>query len=200
MSDYEHDALVARYPAGTDPRMAIRDAMGEFMKKTDGTTDMPWWLEATVRWWHAGPPGMKRGDTVLPPSETGVVPVIDSDPTMVYVTTDRAEAVIYATLCLERYGKMPHLYEVSFGVEPIADDTQPASTTSFRVPSATVHRIESPGRTELRGAMIEIMEAGTTTEAPPVDEEVAAFEAAFDDTPIVASCDLENPGSCEACD
>jgi hypothetical protein len=179
--------------------MAIRDAMGEFMKKTDGSTDMPWWLEAPLRWWHAGPPGLKRGDSILPPSETGVMPVIDSDPTMVYVTSERSEAVIYATLCLERYGKMPHLYEVTFGVEPIGDDTQPESQSSFRVPSATVRRIESPGRAELRGAMIEIMQVGQ--DPMHDDDPIPGVADPFtDDSPIEATCNLENPEACEACD
>lgn len=196
---YQHDRMVARYPGGTDARMALRDALGGFMTKTDGTTDMPWWLEANYRWWHAGPMGIKRGAEILPPSETGVIPLLDStDREMVYVTSSREEAIVYATVAMGRSGKMPQLYEVSFGVEPIFDDTQPESQTSFRVPRATVRRIEAPSRAELTGAMVEIMEAEQSeTEVKSIDSTVDMFT---DDTPIEGQCDLENPESCEACD
>ena len=200
---YRHDRLVARYPGGTDPRMALRDAMGEFMKKTDGSSDMPWWLEVNYRWWHAGPMGIKRGDEILPPSETGVIPLLDStDREMVYVTSSREEAVVYATVAMGRSGKMPQLYEVTFGVEPIFDDTQPESQTSFRVPRATVRRIEAPSRRELTGAMMEIMEAEererqSEVEVTSIDSTTDMFS---DNTPIAPQCDLENPESCEACD
>jgi hypothetical protein len=39
MSDapFVHDAVFARYPKGTDVRAALREAMGVFMERTDGT-------------------------------------------------------------------------------------------------------------------------------------------------------------------
>lgn len=172
--------------------MALRDAMGVFMERTDGSNDLPWWLHAEYRWWHAGPPGLKRGDTIKPRSQTGIMPLVESDPDMVYVTSSREEAVVYATVAMGRFGKMPQLYEVSFSEEPIHDDTQPQSQTSFRVSSATVRRIEAPSRQALTGAMIKIMEAE--------ERQLAAADPFEDDEPIEASCDLENPESCEACD
>lgn len=202
---YQDDRLAARYPGGTDPRMALRDALGEFMKKTDGTTDMPWWLEANYRWWHAGPMGFKRGSEILPPSETGVIPLLDSsDREMVYVTSSREESIVYATVAMGRSGKMPQLYEVSFGEEPIFDDTQPESQTSFRVARATVRRIEAPSRAELTGAMVEIMDARDPMHDDDPSPEITAIDSTVDmfadDTPIEGQCDLENPESCEACD
>ena len=192
---YQHDKVIARLPGGTDPRLAARVAMSAFMEKTDGTTDMPWWLEPGIRWWHAGPMGLKHGDEVLPPSITGAVPLIESDPTMVYVTTDRAEAVIYATFQIGRSSRFAVLYEVSFAEEPISDDTQPESQTSFRVPRATVRRIEAPSKAELTGAMMEIMGPD-----PMHDDDPKGDNPFTDNEPIEAQCDLENPGSCEACD
>lgn len=201
LGPYENDVVVGRFEGGTDPRLALRAAMGEFMKKTDGTTDMPWWLEANYRWWHAGPMGIKRGQQVLPPAQTGARPLLDSDPNMVYVTTDREEAILYATFQMGRGRFMPQLYEVSFDVEPIADDTQPDSQTSYRVPHATVRRIEAPSRRELEGAMREIMEH---------DENQAAIDTGSDclcpagscecDEAPAQTCNTENPGACEACD
>lgn len=164
------------------------------MRRTDGSNDLPWWLSADYRWWHAGPMGLKRGDEVLPPSETGVVPLIDSDPTMVYVTTDRTEAITYATFQIGRTGRLAQLYEVSFSTEPIGDDTQPESQTSFRVPRATVRRIEAPSRRELEIAMREIVEAEAKTHEAEAPKD--PFE---DNTPITGQCDLENPESCESC-
>lgn len=38
---FVHDAVFARYPKGTDPRAAIRDAMGVFMERTDDTNALP---------------------------------------------------------------------------------------------------------------------------------------------------------------
>lgn len=158
---YRHDALIARYPAGTDPRRAVRDAVGEFMVRADGTTDMPWWLEANVEWYHAGIGGLKPGDTLFPPTLTGVVPILDSDPSSVYVTTDRSEAMLYLTFAFGRFSHrpIPSLYVVSFPEEPISDDTQPDSTTSWRVRSATVRAIASVTQNEIEAAMREIAAA-----------------------------------------
>jgi hypothetical protein len=198
---YTSDKVVGKYPAGTDPRMALRDAMAQFLGKTDGSSDMPWWLGPEYRWWHAGPMGLKRGDEILPPSATGAVPLIESDPTMVYVTTDREEAIIYSTFQMGRSGRMPQLYEVSFGVEPIFDDTQPESQTSFRVPAAKVRRIEAPSRRELEGAMLEIMESDEKkTEIEAGDTCLCPAGSCECDTAPAQTCNTENPGACEACD
>lgn len=131
--------------------------MTVFMERTDGTNALPWWQQAPLRWWHAGPGGLSRGDTLLPPAETGRVPLLDSDRHAVYVTNDRNEALMYAAQhtigAFDQFGRktgaLPRLYEVTFSDEPQPDDTQPESTTSFRVPKATIRRVEQPGRKEL---------------------------------------------------
>ena len=131
------------------------------MERTDGTNAMPWWLQSPWRWWHAGPSGWKRGDLILPPSKTGKLPMLDSDRNAVYVTSERSEALMYAShLIAADNARWPSLYEVSFSTEPQPDDTQPGSSTSFRVPEATIRRIESPSRRELSATMAEIMAFG----------------------------------------
>jgi len=156
---FAHDRVTGKFVAGTDPRDAVREVMGVFMERTDGTNAMPWWLQSPLRWWHAGPSGWKRGDLILPPSVTGRRPLLNSDPESVYVTSERGEALMYASqLTMAQEGRWPSLYEVSFNVEPQPDDTQPESTTSFRVPQATIRRVESPSRVELNNAIGEILE------------------------------------------
>jgi len=160
VAPFSHDEAAGRFPAGTDPRDAIRETMGVFMERTDGTNAMPWWLRSPLRWWHAGPSGMKRGDVLLPPSVTGRVPLLNvTDRNSVYVTTGRPEALMYAShLIASDDSRWPSLYEVSSSDEPIEDDTQPGSTTSFRVPKATIRRVESPSRRELSEVMAQIMQ------------------------------------------
>ena len=155
---FAHDRVTGRFVAGTAPRDAVREVMGVFMERTDGTNAMPWWLQSPWRWWHAGPSGWKRGDLILPPSQTGRVPLLNSDRDSVYVTSERAEALMYAAQLTSAEARWPSLYEVSFNVEPQPDDTQPDSTTSFRVPQATIRRVESPSKVELSNAIGEIME------------------------------------------
>jgi hypothetical protein len=194
-SEAQAEAVLGRFKAGTDPRQAGRAVMQAMLGD-----DMPWWLQPGLRWWHAGPMGIKRGEEILPPSTTGAVPLIESDPTMVYVTTDREEAIIYATFQMGRSGRMPQLYEVSFGAEPIADDTQPESQTSFRVPSATVRRIEAPSRAELTGAMMEIMESDEKNQVEAGDVCLCPAGSCECDEAPAQTCNTENPGACEACD
>lgn len=150
---FAHDAVFASYPAGTDPRLAIRDAMSVFMERTDGTNALPWWQ--LQRWWHCGPFGIAKAklpmrefnNLILPPAVTGVVPALpNSDREAVYITKNRADAIVFG-LRLAR----PALYEVTVSTEPIFDDTHP-SETSFRVPVATVRRIEQPTQGELERA------------------------------------------------
>lgn len=183
---WAHTAVHGRYPAGTDPKTALREVMTVFMERTDGTNALPWWTQAPYRWWHAGPAGMSRGDVLRPPAETGVVPLLDSDRTAVYVTSSRDEALMYAAQHVlgatdvqgNRIGPMPRLYEVSFDVEPQPDDTQPGSETSFRVPSAIVRRVEQPSRHELATVIGEIMQVHEAQLAARLVE--AAEEAARD--------------------
>lgn len=160
--------MVARYPGGTDPRLAIRDALSVFMERTDGTNAIPWWVRA--RWWHCGPYGLRpsrfntsplpgrlgsaaaapddRAGKLLPPSVTGVIPGLPtSDKESVYVTTNRQDAITFGL----RHAH-PMLYEVTFSEEPQPDDTH-SSESSFRVPEATIRRVETISRTELDAAI-----------------------------------------------
>lgn len=161
---FVHDRVAARFPAGTDPRLAIREALGVFMERTDGTNAIPWWQRA--RWWHGGPYGLNkpagfgasRGLSIagslpvpidvrmllLPPSRTGVVSGLPtSDQDAVYVTTDRFEATIFAL----RHAR-PVLYEVTIQQEPLKNDTF-QSESSFRAPQATIRRVESLSQREI---------------------------------------------------
>lgn len=158
---WANTAVHGRYPAGTDPFLALKDAMGVFMERTDGSNGMGWWQLPPYRWWHAGPAGFRRGDSILPPVVTGMIPALASDPMSVYVTSDRSEAILYAAQHLmgdERSRRLPMLYEVIVESEPQPDDTQPTSTTSFRVPSARIRRIEQPSKRELSAAVQAIMD------------------------------------------
>lgn len=133
-SGWANDAVRLRVPSGTDPLAALREAMGVFMERSDGTNAMPWWLR--VRWWHGGPTGLKKGDVLLPPSETGVMPGLEeSDRSSVYVTTNQNVAVLFAA----RF-QHPALYEVTVDVEPVRDDVVPDDASSWRVPHAKVWR------------------------------------------------------------
>lgn len=158
---WANTAVHGRYPAGTDPHDALRETMSVFMERTDGSNAMPWWQQ--TKWWHAGPGGIV--DQILPPSKTGLVPLIDSDPESVYVTSERDEALLYAAQHLltampdgDRVGPMPRLYVVTFHMKPQPDDTQPDSTSSWRVPSAKIRRAEVPSRAELLEAMDVILD------------------------------------------
>lgn len=129
-------------PSGTDPLAALREAMGVFMERRDGTNAMPWWLR--VRWWHGGEVGLDRIGMLLPPSETGYVPQLDfTDRYSCYITTDRDEAIMFAA----RFAH-PGLYEVALFEEPLLDDTV-ESTTSFRCRRARIWRRESISREDL---------------------------------------------------
>lgn len=142
-AQFSHTEVRASFPAGTDPLAAIREAMGVFMERRDGTNAMEWWQR--VRWWHGSHHGFKRGDELLPPSETGKIPgLLGSDPESVYITTDRADAIGYAA----RW-RRPILYEVTLREEPRRDDVLPHVATSFRVSKATVYRAEQPSNREL---------------------------------------------------
>lgn len=149
-SPYKHDAVRARFPSGTDPLAAIRETMGAFMERTDGSNDLPWWSRS--RWWHGGPAGIRRGDMLRPPSETGVIPGLEnSDRTSVYITTDRDLALLFAA----RHDR-PGLYEVArLTSEPSHDDTV-SDDRCWRVPSAVVYRIEQPSALELRRVLYEL--------------------------------------------
>lgn len=151
--DFTHDEVRLTVPAGTDPLAAIREAMGVFMERTDGTNAMPWWTQ--VRWWHGGPAGFKRGDILLPPSRTGRLPGLEaSDVDSVYVTTDRAQALLFAA----RH-ESPRLYEVTKigeGGGPQLDDILPEDDTCWRVRSAMVYRVEVPSTLELRRVLYEL--------------------------------------------
>lgn len=172
-AEWAHSGVHLRVPTGTDPLAAIREAMGVFMERRDGTNAMEWWQR--VRWWHGGRHGLKRGDILLPPSETGVWPGLDaSDKTMVYITTDRKNALMYAA----RHER-PMLYEVTLREEPIFDDVMPSAPTEKRVPSAVVWRVEQPSRVELMNAVGE-MEASaasylTSIEEPPSSPESSSL-------------------------
>jgi hypothetical protein len=149
---WAHDAVVARYPSGTDPLAAIRESMTVFMEKADGTNALPGWQQR--RWYHGGQYGLKVGDVLLPPSTTGRVPGLDfTDRDAVYVTSERGAAVLFAT----RHDR-PTIYEVLIdpAVEPDVDDVIPNEDTSRRVRWARIHRIETPSRLELRRALYEI--------------------------------------------
>jgi hypothetical protein len=149
--EWAHTHVAASYPAGTDPLAAIREAMGVFMERRDGTNAMEWWQR--VRWWHGGPAGFKRGDQLLPPSQTGRVPGLDgTDKTSVYVTTSRDDALMFSA----RHER-PALYEVTIDHEPVDDDVLPQTPTSKRVPSAKVWRIEQPSRTELAAVLQQML-------------------------------------------
>ena len=71
-----------------------------------------------TRYWHGGVPGLKVGDRIRPAASLRVLPVhyaldrgtdYPSDPTRVYVTTDRQAARYYAASYID-------------GVEPLAGD------------------------------------------------------------------------------
>lgn len=145
---FRHDNLIARYPKGTPPRDAIRDAMTTFMECVDGTNALGWWQQAGVRLYHGGGFGLTVGQDVLPPSRTGVTPIVaDSDPEAVYVTTRLADAVLYAA----RHS-LPVVYEVTATVEPVRDDVLLDEPTSWRVPSATVRVVYVPSTAEIAAA------------------------------------------------
>jgi hypothetical protein len=162
-SDFSHDRVVGRFPKGTDPLAAIRETMGVFMERTDGTNALPWWLRE--RWWHGSHGGFRRTvpdravllprrDMLLPPSTSGVEPHLgNSDPDSVYVTRVRSDAIIYSA-----WHRNPMLYEVTFDLEPQPDDTL-NDENSFRVPSARIHRIESVSHIELMAALNKVMAA-----------------------------------------
>lgn len=150
---FSHTEVRLSVPAGTDPLAAIKAAMGVFMERTDGSNALPWWTR--VRWWHGGPAGFKRGDVLLPPSTTGVIPGLhNTDRDSVYLTTDRGEALLFAV----RHNS-PRLYEVTKlgeGGEPRRDDVLPDADTCWRVRSATVYRVEVPSKLELRRVLYEL--------------------------------------------
>lgn len=149
-SEFVNDAVFARFPGGTDPLTAIRESMAVFMERKDGTNALAWW--STKRWWHGGPGGFKRGNMLLPPSQTGVVPGLpSSDRDAVYVTTDRDLALLFAA----RHNT-PHLYEVAkLLVEPSPDDTV-NDDRCWRVRAAMVDRVEQPSTLELRRVLYEL--------------------------------------------
>lgn len=141
MSDPEF--TVGRFPAGTDPRHAAREVLDFHFGD-----EIPWWLRADVTWWHGSRDGIRIGETIVPPALSGVMPHIEgSDPNSVYVTRNRADAVMYA--CWHR---SPMLYEVTFHVEPSEDDVLD-DPDSFRVPQATVRKVHGITEFEARRAL-----------------------------------------------
>lgn len=135
-------AVEGRFPSGTDPLAAIREVMVPFMERTDGSNAVPWWNQA--RWWHGGGTGLKQGDVLLPPSETGIVPaLVGTDKTSVYITTNRDKAILYAAPF-----EFPAIYEVTVTDEPQPDDVVD-DKESWRVPRAKVWRRESIPTREL---------------------------------------------------
>jgi hypothetical protein len=172
---FVHESVEARFPAGTDPLTAVKETLGVFMERTDGSNAMPWWQRE--RWWHgshsgfrkprpgraAGPLSTAMQGLILPPSETGVVPHLpNSDKGSVYITRNRADALLYAV-----WHRSPMLYEVIVSTEPLPDDVLPDDPDSFRVPSARIHRIESVSRFEIAGAIARVLEAGEVTSQIP---------------------------------
>lgn len=150
---FQHTGLVGRYPTGTDPRRAVRETMTEFMTRTDGTNDLPWWLRSDVTWWHGSGDGIRVGTELMPPSITGIMPHLPyTDTASVYVTRLREDALMYS--CWHR---RPMLYEVSFADEPQPDDVL-ADPNSFRVPRATVRRVHGVTRPEVEAAMRRVLE------------------------------------------
>jgi len=148
--EFAHDEVRLRVPAGTDPLAAIREAMGAFMERTDGTNALPWWTR--VRWWHGGPAGFNRGSVLLPPSQTGVIPGLPiTDRDSVYITSDRDKALLFAA----RHDQ-PRLFEVTKIGEPYRDDVLPGDESCWRCKSATVYRIEVPSKLELRRVLYEL--------------------------------------------
>lgn len=153
---FVHDKVFARFPSGTDPLAAVKEAMGVFMERADGTNELPWWSQR--RWWHGSHDGFRRGTVLLPPSQTGVIPGLDgTDHDAVYLTTSRDDALMFAA----RHER-PMLYEVTrLTVEPVHDELlPPEDDTSWKVPSAAVYRIEQPSMLELRRVLYEL-------QAPP---------------------------------
>lgn len=131
---WANTAVRLRVPSGTDPLAALREAMGVFMERRDGTNAMPWWQR--VRWWHGGPAGLKQGDVLLPPSETGIMPaLVGTDKASVYLTLRQEVAIMYAAPF-----ESPALYEVLVDDEPVRDDVLPDDPNSWRVRSARVWR------------------------------------------------------------
>ena len=164
-TDFSHDRVEARFPVGTDPLTAIRETMGVFMERTDGSNAMPWWQRE--RWWHGSHSGFRKPrpgrsmpglssamrGMVLPPSQTGVVPHLpSSDQEAVYITRNRADALLYAV-----WHRSPMLYEVIVDTEPVGDDVLPGDLNSFRVPLARIHRIETVSHVELRATIAKIL-------------------------------------------
>lgn len=156
----------ASFPAGTDPLAAIRETLGVFFERADGSNAMPWWTRC--RWWHGGQAGIHRGAILRPPAETGIVPGLDTtDKASVYVTASREEALLFAL----RHQR-PMLYEVVVDVEPVPDDLLPDHAPSKRVPSARVIRVEQPSNREVSMAMAMMLRSGpppTLDEMPPLD-------------------------------
>jgi hypothetical protein len=145
---FRHTHVGARFPSGTNPRDAIRAAMSVFMERDDGTNALGWWQQPGVRLFHGTGISLRVGDEVLPPSHTGVVPIVaDSDPEAVYVTTQMADAVLYAA-------RHPHpvVYEVTSTVEPVPDDVLGGDDTSWRVPSAVVRVAHVPSTAAIAAA------------------------------------------------
>lgn len=160
---WAHSAVRASFPAGTDPRVALRETLGVFMERTDGTNALEDWQR--VRWWHGGRRGLKRGEWLLPPSQTGVMPGLDiTDRESVYVTSSRDDAVMYATRFAE-----PVLYEVTLRQAPLPDDVVD-HPSSGRVPTALIVRIEVPSRVELIAALMEIAAPMLDAQQPPLSD------------------------------
>lgn len=158
---WAHSEVRGRYPSGTDVRMAMRELMGVFMERADGTNALEWWRLRT--WYHGGPRGLKKGEWILPPSETGRIPGLDQTSKFhVYVTSNRADAVRYAL----RHDR-PHLYRVRLGSEPEPDDLLPFEETSKRAKLALIEAEEYISTDELRDGLV--MMARTSIDDPPAE-------------------------------
>jgi hypothetical protein len=114
----------------------------------------------TLRWYHGGFPGLKRGQQILPPSATGAISVADKaigapddmreqigkvhDPDLVYLSQDIADARLWASLAPAYGGKNRggDLYEVRPDGPLVPDpDYLPQDGKAMACRSATIVRI-----------------------------------------------------------
>ncbi|MBC9819707.1 hypothetical protein [Terrabacter sp. MAHUQ-38] len=71
-----------------------------------------------AKYWHGGPPGLRPGDTIRPAASLPTLPLpytmpnYPTDPTKVYVTTDRTLARAYAAKAIHPLGISGDLYNV----------------------------------------------------------------------------------------
>jgi len=115
--------------------------------------------DGTVRWYHGGFPGLKRGQQILPPSATGAVSITDKalgdddlreralkvhDPGLVYLTRDIADARFFASMAPAHGGKNRggDVYEVTPDGPLVPDpDYLPQDGKVMACCSATIVRV-----------------------------------------------------------